>query len=185
MAISNKTLSVIAGALVVGAILHIEYRVSTLTEKVDNIAEVINEAIVDTNERIKYTPQDVECLTKNIYYEAGVENKQGKYAVANVTVNRLKSGQWGNNVCKVVYAKKQFSWTLQKKLPKPHPKLWAESKEVAVEVLNGTRVKGLDRSMFYHADYIKTPKWADRNHYVGQIGQHKFYNRAKKKDDMI
>lgn len=184
MNISNKTLGVIAGALVIGAILHIEYRVSNLAVKVDAIAEIITGDLVDTNDRIKYTKEEVDCLTKNIYYEAGVESKAGKYAVANVTLNRLKSGQWGNNVCQVVYAKKQFSWTLQKKLPKPHPELWAESRQVAISSLNGRRVEGLDKSMFYHATYVK-PKWVDKNHYVTQIGQHKFYNQARKKDDMI
>lgn len=184
---SNKTFAIIAGALVIGAILHIEYRVSTLADKVDTIAEIINDAVVEenTNSRIKYTPAEVDCLTKNIYYEAGVESRTGKYAVGHVTMNRLKSGKWGNNVCQVVYAKKQFSWTLNKKLPKPNKALWNESREIAIDVLNGSGVKGLDRSMFYHADYIKTPKWASNKHYVGQIGQHKFYNQAKKKDDMI
>jgi len=185
MTISNKTLAVIVGGLVIGAILHIEYRVSTLTNKVDNITNIINEAIVDTTERIKYTSPDIDCLTKNISYEAGVENRTGKYAVAHVTVNRVKSGRWGHTICEVVYAKKQFSWTLKKKLHKPDAQLWVESKEVAINVLNGSRVKGLGRSMFYHADYIKTPEWVDRNHYIGQIGQHKFYNQARKKDVTI
>jgi len=178
--ISNKTLGIIAGALVIGAILHIEYRVSTLADKVDAITDII----INTNETIKYTPADRDCLTKNIYYEAGVEKVEGKYAVANVTINRLKSGKYGKNICEVVYAKKQFSWTNQKKLPKPNPAVWAESREVAVNALNGARVKNLDKSMFYHATYVK-PKWVDNNHYVTQIGQHKFYNQARKKDDMI
>ena len=180
MTISNKTLGIIAGAIVIGAILHIEYRVSNLADKVDAIVDIVN-----TNDTIKYTPADRDCLTKNIYYEAGVEKVEGKYAVAHVTVNRLKSGRYGKNICEVVYSPKQFSWTLKKKLPKPNAKLWAESREVAVNVLNGARVKDLDRSMFYHADYIKTPKWVDHKQYITQIGQHKFYNQARKKDDMI
>lgn len=184
MNVSNRTLAIIAGTLVIGAILHIEYRVSTLSDKVDAIAEIITGEIVDTNDRINYTKDEVDCLARNIYYEAGVESKAGKYAVANVTINRLKSGKWGNDVCKVVYARKQFSWTHQKKLPNPHPALWKESREVAIRSLNGTRVGGLDKSMFYHATYVK-PNWADKNHYVTQIGLHKFYNQARIKDKTI
>ena len=172
--LNNRTLAIIAGVIVVGAILHIEYRISTLSDKVDTITNIIT-----TNETIKHTPADRECLIKNIYYEAGVEDIKGKYAVAHVTVNRMKTGRWGDNLCKVVYAPKQFSWTLKKKLHKPDPTVWAESRAVAINVLNGARVKGLEQSLFYHADYIRPPKWADMTQFVVQIGQHIFYNKAK------
>ena len=175
MNISNRTLGIVAGAVVIGAILHIEYRVSELAKKVDAIASII----VNTNEPILYTPAERDCLTRNIYYEARGEQVEGQYAVANVTVNRLKSGKWGNNICSVVYAKKQFSWTNHKKLSKPDVVGWAQAQEVAVNTLNGTRVRGLDQSLFYHADYIKSPGWVDNRHYVTQIGQHKFYNLAR------
>jgi spore germination cell wall hydrolase CwlJ-like protein len=142
-----------------------------IEEKLDDIIQV--------NEKVNYTKNDVECLTRNIYYEAGVESKTGKYAVGQVTVNRLKVGYWGNSICKVVYAKSQFSWTLAKKLPRPNSQLWAESEAIARKVLAGHRLRGLTRSLYYHAIYIKDPKWADTNHEAGQIGNHVFYNKAK------
>jgi hypothetical protein len=73
----------------------------------------------------------------------------------------------------------QFSWTLVKKLPRPESKMWAESEAIARSVLAGYRVRGLAKSLYYHATYIKDPKWADTQHEVGQIGNHVFYNRAK------
>ena len=170
----NKIITIIACILLATILYRAETRMDRIEQRLDRVDQIIQ-----TNEQVKYTPKDVECLTKNIYYEAGVESKEGKYAVANVTVNRVKSGKWGNDVCKVVYAKKQFSWTLQKKLPKPNKHLWAESKNIAIEVLKGARVNGLDRSLFYHAVYIKQPKWADPDEHVMTIGQHTFYNRAK------
>jgi spore germination cell wall hydrolase CwlJ-like protein len=142
-----------------------------LEEKIDDIIQI--------KEHVRYTKNDVECLTKNIYYEAGIEDHRGKYAVANVTLNRLKTGYWGNSICKVVYAKKQFSWTLAKKLPRPDSRLWAESEAIARSTLAGYRVRGLAKSLYYHAIYIKEPKWADTKHEAGQIGNHVFYNRAK------
>ena len=170
----NKIIGVIA-CILLGTILYrAETRMDRIEQRIDKL-----DAIVQTNQQVKYTAKDVDCLTKNIYYEAGVESRTGKYAVANVTVNRLKAGQWGDNVCKVVYAKKQFSWTLQKKLPTPNKKLWEESKGIAVEVLHGTRVVGLQQSLYYHATYIKSPKWVEPAEHVLTVGQHKFYNRAK------
>ena len=169
--ISNRTLIIIGCGLLAILLLRQEVRMDMLEEKLDDIIQV--------NEKVKYTKNDVECLTKNIYYEAGIEDHRGKFAVGNVTINRLKTGYWGNSICKVVYAKSQFSWTLAKKLPRPDSKLWAESEQVARKVLAGHRVRGLTRSLYYHAIYIKDPKWADKSQEAGQIGNHVFYNKAK------
>lgn len=169
--ISNRALAIIGCSLLAVLLVRQEARMDVIEEKIDDIIQV--------KEHINYTKNDLNCLTKNIYYEAGVESKTGKYAVANVTLNRLKTGYWGNTVCKVVYAKKQFSWTLAKKLPRPNNQLWAESEDVARKVLAGHRVRGLSKSLYYHATYIKDPKWVDPRHEAGQIGVHVFYNRAK------
>jgi len=171
---SNRTLAIIACTLLGLVLLRQELRMDTIEDKLDRIDEVIQ-----TAQRMHYTKQDLDCLTRNVYYEAGVEDERGKMAVAHVTVNRLKTGYWGNTICKVVYAKSQFSWTLQKNLPKPNPGLWAESEAVARKVLTGYRITGLMRSLYYHAIYIKEPAWADPSAEAGQIGNHVFYNRAK------
>jgi spore germination cell wall hydrolase CwlJ-like protein len=168
---SNRTLIIIGCSLLALLLVRQEVRMDILEEKLDDIIQV--------NEKVKYTKNDVECLTKNIYYEAGVEDHRGKFAVAHVTVNRLKTGYWGNSICKVVYAKSQFSWTLAKKLPRPDSQLWAESEEIARKVLAGHRVRGLTRSLYYHAIYIRAPRWVDTQHEAGQIGNHVFYNKAK------
>ena len=164
-------LAIIGCSLLAILLIRQEVRMDMIEEKLDDIIQV--------NEKVKYTKNDVECLTKNIYYEARGENTAGKFAVGHVTINRLKTGYWGNSICKVVYAKKQFSWTLAKKLPRPDSRVWAESEQVARKVLAGHRVRGLTRSLYYHATYIKDPKWADTKHEVGQIGNHIFYNKAK------
>ena len=168
---NNRTLAIIGCSLLAVLLIRQEVRMDMIEEKLDDIIQV--------KEQVKWTKNDLECLTKNIYYEAGVESSVGKFAVAHVTVNRLKAGYWGNSICKVVYAKSQFSWTLAKKLPRPNSKLWAESEEIARKVLAGHRVRGLTRSLYYHAIYIQDPKWVDLKHEAGQIGQHIFYNKAK------
>ena len=168
---TNRQLAIIGCSLLAVLLIRQEVRMDMMEEKLDDIIQV--------KEQVKYTKNDVECLTKNIYYEARGENTAGKYAVAHVTINRVKTGYWGNSICKVVYAKKQFSWTLAKKLPRPDSKVWAESEQIARKVLAGHRVRGLTRSLYYHAIYIKDPKWADPSAEAGQIGNHVFYNRAK------
>jgi len=168
---SNRILAIIGCSLLALMLIRQEVRMDIIEEKIDDVIQV--------KEQIKYTEHDLNCLTKNIYYEAGVESTVGKFAVAHVTVNRLKTGYWGNSICAVVYAKKQFSWTLAKKLPKPNSQLWADSEDIARKVLSGHRVRGLTQSLFYHAIYIQDPHWADTRHEAGQIGNHVFYNRAR------
>jgi len=168
---SNRVLAIIGCSLLAILLLRQEVRMDMMEEKLDDIIQV--------KEHIKYTKTDLDCLTRNIYYEAGVEDHRGKFAVAHVTINRLKTGYWGNTLCQVVYAPKQFSWTLARKLPHPNTQLWAESEDIARKVLAGHRVRGLTQSLYYHATYIKEPNWADSNHEAGQIGSHVFYNRAK------
>lgn len=172
--ISNRTLAVVGCSLLAVLLIRQELRMDLLEDKVDEIHEIIK-----TSDHMKYTKSDLDCLTRNVYYEAGVEDERGKFAVAHVTVNRLKTGRWGNTVCKVVYAKSQFSWTAQKTLPPPNPGLWAKSEVIARKVLTGYRVSGLMHSLYYHAVYIPNPRWADPAKQAGQIGNHVFYNGAK------
>jgi spore germination cell wall hydrolase CwlJ-like protein len=168
--ITDKTLAVVA---LVGLVL----TYCSLDQRIDQIEQVINDATT-TESSIHYTQADLDCLTKNVYYEAGTEDTLGKIAVATVTVNRLKTGYWGHNICDVVYAPNQFSWT-NNAVAKPNEQMWYESRHVAHTVLNGIRARGLEHSLYYHADYIKEPSWADRTQRTLQIGSHVFYNRAK------
>lgn len=141
----------------------------------------IKRFLIHTSERVKYTQEDMHCLTKNIYHEAGVEPLEGKFAVAQVTLNRLKTRKWGNNICDVVYAKGQFSWTLYKKKRFEQPKgpLWEESQMVANKVLkHGVRVPSLKESTYYHADYVK-PVWSKTVVKIQQVGQHIFYKKPE------
>ena len=127
--------------------------------------------------------RQLECLTRNIYWEAASEPFEGKVAVAQVTMNRVVSGKFGSGVCGVVYQKNvfyekvvcQFSWACETnhKIKPVSPNKWAESEEVAKKVLlENFRLPGLTQAMYYHATYVN-PGW--RLQRVTQIGQHIFY----------
>lgn len=139
---------------------------------------------VDT---VKLSARDVErqlqCMTKNIYWEAASEPFEGKVAVAQVTMNRMMSGKFPDSVCGVVEQKTsfvrnvvcQFSWFCESThLTKPvYKKLYDESAEVAKMVmLEGFRLPNLKEAMYYHADYVN-PRWKKEK--ITQIGRHIFY----------
>ena len=139
-----------------------------------------NISIQYTTEKLKYTSLDMFCLAKNIYHEARGQGDIGMYAVAQVTVNRLKHGQWGNTICDVVMSRMQFSWANNKSIRWKHPRgeSWEQSKKMAEEVLEkGLRLRGLDKALFFHANYVN-PRWASKKYYVVTIGDHIFYKNA-------
>ena len=47
--------------------------------------------------------RSIDCLTQAIYYEAATESDEGKRAVAQVVLNRLRHPAYPNSVCGVVY----------------------------------------------------------------------------------
>ena len=137
--------------------------------------------IIDTNKKIQYKKIDIFCLAKNIYHEAGVEDKTGKYAVAQVTLNRVKHRNYPSSVCHVVMDPYQFSWANNKNIRWKHPKgkNWRESYRIAEEIiLEGHRLKGFERALFYHADYV-SPKWKKPSAKLAKIGRHIFYTSAR------
>lgn len=122
------------------------------------------------------------CLTKNIYFEAATEPFEGKVAVAQVTMNRVNSGKFPDDVCDVVFQKTkvydriicQFSWYCE-----PGPKIakknkeYTESEEVAKKVLlENFRLPSLHGALYYHADYVN-PNWKLPK--ITKIGRHIFY----------
>jgi spore germination cell wall hydrolase CwlJ-like protein len=54
------------------------------------------------------TSKELDCLAKNIFYEAGSEPEEGKAAVGIVTINRSQDPRFGNSICQVVNQKTAF-----------------------------------------------------------------------------
>lgn len=135
----------------------------------------------------KPAKQQVECLAENIYFEAGHEPDDGKIAVAMVTLNRLASGNYAEDICGVVKQKTgntcQFSWYCDRtftdrRLTIKHTPLYNEIQNLAVYVLmNYERLPDVTKgATYYHADYVN-PRW--RLPKTTQIGRHIFYKSDK------
>jgi spore germination cell wall hydrolase CwlJ-like protein len=152
----------------------------------------INILDVDVTTKYRSAASDIErqlrCLAQNIYYEAGFESLEGKMAVAQVTMNRAHSGKFPADVCQVVYQKAkmadgseacQFSWYCESPAARRPISVQAyeECYRAAQMVLvNGRRVAGLDKAIYYHADYVR-PRWNKQK--VAVIGRHIFYSDEK------
>lgn len=120
-------------------------------------------------------PQDVDCLAKNIYHEARGESLHGKIAVAQVTVNRVKSGLFQPTVCGVVYAPSQFSWTLDKRKRVRDQRAWEASVSIARAVLTQAVHLPNFPALYFHTHQVN-PRWNRDKQVVARIGNHIFYS---------
>ena len=123
------------------------------------------------------TEKEIECLAKNIYYEARNQSSMGKLAVALVTFNRVKSIYFPNTICEVVWQKYQFSWTHDGKSDTPKERIkyskilqfssdFYQNLHHYFDITNG--------SLYYHAYYVE-PCWVKDGTIQAIIGDHKFY----------
>lgn len=146
-----------------------------------------NELILNVgyNQLTKETKKEIDCLADNIYYEAGYESRQGKEAVALVTINRTQDPRFPKNICGVVKQKTssvcQFSWFCQNLISKKDS-VYMEAREVAIYVYaNYENVKDITKgALYYHADYVN-PRWKLEKTTV--IGRHIFYKESGKYND--
>lgn len=122
----------------------------------------------------------LECLVAAIFFEARDQPLEGQFAIGDVVMNRVESDRWPDNVCDVVYQRKQFSFTHDGMSDNPlkymkndlEKSAYKTAVEVAIEVDKGHRI-GLT-STHYHRVGIR-PYWTKHYHKDGTIGEHTFY----------
>jgi spore germination cell wall hydrolase CwlJ-like protein len=133
------------------------------------------------------------CLAKNIYYEAGLESRDGMVAVAQVTLNRAEDGKFPKTVCGVVNQKTQvtvvrenkpavktvcqFSWVCNPPAPvKFVSDRWQASLDVAKDVMySGLRLENeaMAEALYFHNTHVR-PNWGLER--ITRIGGHIFYS---------
>ena len=120
--------------------------------------------------------EDITCLAKNIYFEANNQSYIGQQAVAFVTLNRVYSGLYPNNICDVVFQHKQFSWTIDGKynIPRSVRKFSVAMAAAIYVYTNYGRVKDPTQgATMYHTVYID-PWWNPYYTPTVIIGDHIF-----------
>ena len=124
---------------------------------------------------------DSLCLSTTVYLEARDQSVRGQQAVAEVALRRRDSGLWGNDLCSVVTARKQFAPSLvSPNTELANPDAWAEAVAIAFEsernwaLPPGKRKEVVPGASHFAATSIASPSW--RNAYqVATIGDHTFF----------
>jgi len=122
------------------------------------------------------------CLSEALYYEARGEGVEGEKAVAEVIFHRMRTGNYGDSICAVVYEGAghtgcQFSFTCNGDLKQPKvARSWMRAQQLAAKILTGEeRLKDVtEGAISYHAVSV-SPDWANYLQRTVQIGNHIFY----------
>ncbi|MGZ3199661.1 MAG: cell wall hydrolase [Croceibacterium sp.] len=119
---------------------------------------------------------DLKCLAQAVYFEARGEPIEGQLAVAEVVINRAKSGLYPDNFCDVVTQPAQFSFVHHGRIPAADESsaAWQRAEAVAqIAQQNLWQSKAAD-ALYFHATYVR-PSWAHQKVQLAQIDTHIFY----------
>jgi len=119
----------------------------------------------------------LHCLALNIYHEARSEPREGRLAVATVTLNRVRSPEFPDTICRVVWQRGQFSWTHDGKPDVPYnDEAWLDALRLARVAYVFVESDLVGGATFFHTVDV-TPGWARAKRRVARVGRHVFYER--------
>jgi spore germination cell wall hydrolase CwlJ-like protein len=117
--------------------------------------------------------RELTCLAGAVYFESKGEPLSGQLAVADVIINRTKSGRFPTTICSVVTQRGQFSFVRGGHIPTIANN---HAYRTAVAVARVAMADAWDNpagdAMYFHARRV-SPGW--RMQKVASIGNHIFY----------
>jgi len=142
-------------------------QLAPITNGDDSVSQAAPAAVVDA--------KSVECMAKVVLHEAANQPREGKIAVAQTLVNRLKAGgRFGDSICEVVNQKGQY-FRIASFHPRKDSDGWQEAVEVAHDVLAGRTDPVAPGAMYFRASYAPANAFFRTRERVATVGAHVFY----------
>lgn len=113
----------------------------------------------------------LRCLATTIYFESKGEPLAGQLAVAQVVINRVAAGRFGQGVCGVIRQRGQFSFVRGGQIPSVDSSNRAY--RTALAVAKVALAEAWD-SEAERALYFNSRPMSGRTH-IASIGNHRFY----------
>jgi N-acetylmuramoyl-L-alanine amidase len=121
-------------------------------------------------------PRDAQahCLASAVYWESNGEPLAGQLAVAEVIINRARSGRFASTLCGVITQRSQFSFVRGGRIPTPPQGSagWRNAVAIAHIALDDVADSPVSTALFFHARYV-SPRW--RLQRLAAVGNHIFY----------
>jgi spore germination cell wall hydrolase CwlJ-like protein len=134
----------------------------------------LHELVADHSSSRTADPQH-ECLANAVFFESKGESLRGQLSVAEVVLNRARSGRFAKTICGVVKQRGQFSFVRGGRLPSvPRASAaWRKAVAVAHIAIEDLADSPASRALFFHATRVK-PGWRGLTR-VATVGNHIFY----------
>ncbi len=139
----------------------------------------------------EFEERERRCLSTAIYFEARGEPVRGQIAVAQVILNRVRSPQFPQTICGVVYQGQmqkgcQFSFACDGHTDMPRDNdQWALAQDIAKQVTSGqVWLPEVGYSTYYHANYVR-PGWVNSMSKIDSIGNHIFYKKRNEQPYVV
>lgn len=141
-----------------------------------------------TAKRVQVAEEERGCLAQAIYHEARGESIDGQLAVANVIVNRARSGKFPSSLCGVIYQNAdkgryrcQFTFACDGRDDTPGERsAWSRSKDLArqvyAEYAQGSEIGAVPKSVLYYHTHAVSPSWSRTYNRVAVVDSHIFYS---------
>jgi len=120
-----------------------------------------------------YSSRDVECMAKNIYFEARGEGLEGMLMIADVTLNRASNPKFPSTICGVVNERNQFSW-VPRNPPINNKSKYREIVKLSEDILSGKK-STLNTNALYFKRTGSRSSFHDRRPFERRVGNHDFY----------
>ena len=124
------------------------------------------------------------CLSEALYFEARGETVKGQFAVAEVILNRVKSGRFPDSLCGVIKQgtgrkyQCQFTYTCDgNKEVIAEPRAYERVSKVARAAMDGIAAELTSGATHYHTTAVR-PSWARVYEQTARIGVHLFYRHT-------
>ncbi len=138
----------------------------------DDGYDSLSEAVADQDSSADLN-EDLTCLAGAIYFESKGEPLSGQLAVAEVIINRAKSGRFGSSICGVIKQRGQFSFVRGGQIPAiPNNGNYRTAIAVAQVAMGDDWASPAPNALYFHARRV-APSW--RMQKVAAIGNHVFY----------
>ncbi len=166
-------------ASVVSAAVLLPLMVSACSQTTD-LAGSVKSMVVPTKSH-GYSAREKECLMRAMFFESNRSSRDGLVAVGTVVMNRVRSEKWGDSICDVVGAPRQFApGVLTRKM---NSKALPDVEAAADSVLKGERHPRVKNSMFFHTAGLKFPY--KNMHYTVVAGGNAFYEKRNRNGDPV
>lgn len=118
--------------------------------------------------------EELNCVAIGVYYESKGEPLTGQLAVADVILNRTKSGRFPASACGVLTQRSQFSFVKGGRLPDVDTSrpAWKTAVAIARIARNDLWKSPAEGALFFHARRV-SPNWGKTR--VASLGNHIFY----------